>query len=151
MGIELLSAREVATKTKPGIYGDGGGLYLKVTPSGTKSWVFRYWSNGRRHALGLGALHTVTLAEAREKARDQRRLRLDGHDPVAVKRAKTAERHIEAAKIMTFEQCAKAYIGAHEAGWRNAKHGAQWSSTLGTYAIRFSASCRCRPSTWVWS
>src|SRR5215471_15476647 len=108
MAIELLSAREVATKAKAGIYGDGGGLYLKVTPSGTKSWVFRYWSNGRRHALGLGPCHTVTLARA-------------------------AERHAETAKAMTFEQCAKAYIGAHEAGWRNAKHGAQWTATLETY------------------
>jgi hypothetical protein len=98
MAIELLSAREVATKTKAGLYGDGGGLYLKVSPSGTKSWVFRYWSGGRRHALGLGPYHTVTPAEAREKAREQRRLRLDGHDPVAVKRAKVAERHIETAR-----------------------------------------------------
>jgi len=137
MAIELLSAREVATKAKAGIYGDGGGLYLKVTPSGTKSWVFRYWSNGRRHALGLGPYHTVTLAEAREKARDQRRLRLDGRDPVTVKRARAAERHAETAKAMTFEQCAKAYIGAHEAGWRNAKHGAQWTATLETYAYPY--------------
>jgi len=134
MAIELLSARKVATESKAGLYGDGGGLYLKVTPSGTKSWVFRYWSDGRRHALGLGPVHTVTLAEAREKARDQRRLRLDGHDPVNVKRAKAAERRVETAKTMTFEQCAKAYIGAHETGWKNAKHAAQWPATLETYA-----------------
>jgi integrase len=134
MAIELLSAREVATKTKPGIYGDGGGLYLKVTPTGTKSWVFRYWTNGRRHALGLGPCHTITLAEAREKAREQRRLRLDGHDPAATKRAKAAERRVETAKAMTFRQCAEAYINTHEAGWRNAKHAAQWTATLTTYA-----------------
>jgi len=133
MAIELLSAREVATKTKPGIYGDGGGLYLKVSPSGTKSWVFRYWSGGRRHALGLGPYHTVTLAEAREKAREQRRLRLDGHDPVTVKRAKLAEHRVETAKMMTFKQCAVAYIKAHEAGWKNAKHRVQWTNTLETY------------------
>lgn len=76
MAVELLSAREVGTKSQPGLYGDGGGLYLKVTARGTKSWVYRYWSAGRRHALGLGPCHTVTLAEAREKAREQRRLRL---------------------------------------------------------------------------
>lgn len=125
MAIQTLSAREVATKSKPGIYGDGGGLYLKVTPSGTKSWVYRYWSGKRRYALGLGARHTVTLAEAREKACEQRRLRQAGLDPRAVKRAKTAARRTETVQGMTFKECAKAYIKAHEAGWRNAKHAAQ--------------------------
>jgi len=135
MAIETLSAREVATKTKPGIYGDGGGLYLKVTPTGTKSWVYRYWVDGRRHALGLGPTHTVTLAEAREKAREQRRLRLDGHDPAATKRAKIAAKRVETAKAMTFRECAEAYIRAHEAGWRNAKHRYQWPATLQTYCF----------------
>src|SRR5580704_1016623 len=97
MAIEKLSARTVATKSKPGIYGDGGGLYLKVTPSGTRSWVYRYRSQAGCHALGLGSCNDITLAEAREKARDQRRLRLDGRDPLAVKRATIAERRVAEA------------------------------------------------------
>src|SRR5665213_215643 len=114
MAIEKLSARAVETKKKPGLYGDGGGLYLKVAArrSGqgvTKSWVFRYRER-RCHALGLGSCNDLTLAEARERARDQRRLRLDGHDPMAVKRAKIAERRAADAKAMTFEDCAKGYI-----------------------------------------
>src|SRR5262245_11555210 len=72
--LERLSARRVATEKRPGLYPDGGNLYLQVGHGGNKSWIFRYTLNGRARYHGLGAVHTVNLAEAREKARGARKL-----------------------------------------------------------------------------
>jgi len=84
--------------------------------------------------MGLGPLHIVTLAEAREKARECRRLRHEGIDPIEARNAKRAEESLTAATAMTFKECSERYIDAHKAGWRNPKHAAQWPSTLATYA-----------------
>ncbi len=81
-----LTAVAVARKKKPGRYGDGRGLWLQVSPSGTKSWLFRYMRNGKARQMGLGAVHTVTLAEARETAGDCRKLLLAGLDPIEARR-----------------------------------------------------------------
>jgi integrase len=129
-----LSARAVETKTKRGRYGDGGGLFLQVSKWGTKAWIFRYERDGRERHMGLGPLHAVSLAQARERARHYRQLRTQGIDPIEAREAAGAERRIAAAKAKTFDQCADAYIAAHRAGWRNAKHAAQWEATLATYA-----------------
>jgi integrase len=128
-----LKALDVARAKERGYYGDGGGLYLLIGPTGAKSWAFRFRKNGRLREMGLGPLHTIGLAEAREKARECRRWRLEGQDPIEIRRAKRMEDTLDAAKAMTFRQCAEAYIASHEAGWRNLKHAAQWPSTLGTY------------------
>ena len=131
---ERLSAKRVELAKKPGMYADGHGLYLRVGPVGAKSWVFRYRNNGRRHDLGLGAYHLVSLAEARKRATEQRRLlRLDGHDPLLTRRAGRDKAKLAAAKAMTFKACAEAYMAAHQAGWRNPKHRGQWTATLNTY------------------
>ena len=81
--LNRLSAKTIAFKKHPGLYCDGGGLYLQVTPSGSKTWIFRFRSTLTRKLrdMGLGALHTVGLPEAREKAAAQRRSLLDGQDP----------------------------------------------------------------------
>jgi integrase len=113
----------------PGLHPDGLGLYLQVGDSGARSWIYRY--NGRY--MGLGPLHTVTLAQAREKAREYRHLRLDGIDPIKFRKAKRAEQQLAAARTITFRECAEAYIKAHKASWRNAKHAAQWPSSLSAY------------------
>ncbi|MFL6663938.1 MAG: Arm DNA-binding domain-containing protein, partial [Rhizobacter sp.] len=84
-----LTDLEVKRKTEPGYYGDGGGLWLQVSPSGTKSWVFRFTLAGRPREMGLGPLHTVTLAEARDKALEQRKLVLAKVDPIEARRATT--------------------------------------------------------------
>jgi integrase len=134
MPIHTLSPREVASKAKPGLYGDGGNLFLRVAPGGAKSWVFRYWREGKRRVISLGSCDTVSLTEARTMAHEQRRLRLDGHDPAASRAAaKTAARIAEVSGI-TFEECAKAYIAAHRAGWHTAKEARDWTATLQTYA-----------------
>jgi integrase len=129
-----LSASEVKSMTKPGLHGDGDGLYLQVRGPEVKSWIFRWERDGKQRSMGLGSAFTVTLADAREKAQDCRKLLLDEKDPIAVRDAKRAQAKVEALKSKTFEQCAEIYIEAHRAGWRNEKHAAQWLSTLKTYA-----------------
>jgi integrase len=125
-----LSAAAVRAASKPGLYGDGHGLYLQVSAFDTKAWVFRYMIDGRARKMGLGPLHTVSLAEARKRAENARLKVLDDVDPIADAEARRAERKIEAAKAMTFKQCADAYVKANEATWKNDKHVAQWYSTF---------------------
>jgi integrase len=112
---------------------DGHGLYLRIGPTGAKRWVFRYRRDGRLHDMGLGPLHTVSLAEARSKALDMRRQRLDGIDPLTARREANVTRVSNLAKSMTFKACAEAYIKAHATGWKNAVHAKQWPSTLEAY------------------
>ncbi len=116
------------------MYPDGAGLYLQVTARGARSWVYRYMLNGRPRYMGLGPLHTVTLADARVKALEARRLRLAGVDPIDARDDALAQARLEAARSITFKDAAEAYIEAHKPGWRNEKHAAQWTSTLETYA-----------------
>jgi integrase len=116
-----------------GLYGDGGGLFLQVSPNGAKSWVFRFKKDGRLRVMGLGPVHTISLAEARDRARECRKLRLDGIDPIEERHRRQLAARFEAAKAITFRQCAKAYIETHQASWKNPKHAAQWPSTLETY------------------
>jgi integrase len=86
--------------------------------------------------MGLGPFHTVTLAEARLKAKECRQALLNRHDPLELKRYCTG-RSIGACAQMTFDQCATAYIATHRATWRNPKHASQWVNTLATYAGPF--------------
>jgi integrase len=120
------------------LYADGGGLYLQVTPGAkdhcSKSWLFRYASGNRKERyMGLGSFDVVSLAEAREKAAECRKLRDQGKDPIETRSAQRATAAAERVKAMTFDQCAERYIAAHRAGWRNPKHAAQWQTTLATY------------------
>jgi integrase len=119
------------------VYADGGGLYLQVTPGSandSKSWIYRYASaTGKERFMGLGSLDTVTLAEARAKATDCRRLRERGIDPIDARDAQRTSAAVEHAKARTFDQCAEHYITAHRAGWRNLRHLSQWKNTLATY------------------
>jgi hypothetical protein len=132
-GIEKLSALEVQRLKTPGYHGDGGGLWLQVSPAGTKSWVFRY-TLGKAREMGLGPLHTVSLADARVKARACRQQLLDGVDPIDARQAGKLTERVAAAKVITFQAAGDAYVEAHRAGWKNAKHAAQWANTLHTYA-----------------
>jgi integrase len=117
-----------------GMHGDGGNLWLQVTETGARTWLFRFRHSGKARAMGLGPLHTVSLAEARVKARECRQLLLSGVDPIETRKAKRVGALLAAAKTLTFRECAEAYIAAHQAGWRNAKHAAQWPATLAAYA-----------------
>lgn len=132
--VEKLSALAVSRAKEPGYYGDGAGLYLQVSKSGTKNWIFQYTMAKRRREMGLGPLHTVTLAQARELAKGCRASLLAGHDPLEERNAAKLEAELERAKTVTFDHCAEQYIAAHRGSWKNAKHAAQWESTIATYA-----------------
>jgi integrase len=123
----MLTARRVATEKRRGMYGDGGGLYLRVGPTGAKSWILRYQHDGQRRDAGLGSAQFLSLAEAREKAYQLRRgLKVDGVDPIA-------GRHTAKGKAETFADVAEQYIAKFSPTWSNAKHAYQWRQTLGTY------------------
>jgi integrase len=133
--IGKLTALAVDKAKRRGYYGDGGGLFLQVSASGSKSWVFRFKDAGQLHEMGLGATHTIGLAEAREKARECRRLRLDGIDPIEARKVARAQARLAAVTATTFKDCAERYIASYGAGWRSRAHAAQWPSTLGRYVF----------------
>ena len=126
-----LTARKVET-AKPGSHGDGDGLWLVVSPSGARKWVFRFAWRGKPANMGLGAAGAVSLAEAR-RSRDEARWTLaSGRNPREARdEAKTAE-----AGKPTFGEMADALIEAKASEWRNTKHRAQWAMTLTRYAAR---------------
>ena len=129
-----LTPLAVKAANRPGLYNDGHGLYLQVSEFNTKAWVLRFQLNGRPRKMGLGPIHTVSLAEARKRAADARLKLLDGVDPIDEKASRRASQRLEAAKAMTFKQCADAYVEANRAGWKNPKHAKQWASTFGKTA-----------------
>lgn len=124
------NAKKILHLTKPGVYSDGGGLYLRVRPTGTKSWLFICMVEGKRREIGLGSVLDVSLANARTVAAELRELQLSGQDPaVARKQAK-----VEAKPIPTFGEVAINLIEGIEDGFKNEKHRKQWRSTITTYA-----------------
>src|ERR1035437_3515440 len=133
-GMRRLTALKVGKEKKPGLYSDGLGLYLQVRGGGAKSWIFRYRVGTKLRDMGLGSVNAISLAEARERAAHCRNRRANGIDPIEQRRGQKSTKHAEAARAVTFEQCATAFIEAHKAGWKNAKHAAQWTATLKTYA-----------------
>jgi integrase len=129
-----LSAVKIARLTKPGRYCDGQGLYLQVSPGGSKAWLFRYMRDGVARQMGLGALHTIGLQQARALALRARQELHEGRDPIDMRKAAKQIAQLEAARSTTFRDCAERYLDAHEASWRNPKHRAQWRASLETYA-----------------
>ena len=150
-----LTQRQITGIKEPGRYGDGRGLYLQVTPSGVRSWLLRYEraedrpdrnsatrpdgkKRGRERWMGLGPLADFSLEEARERARKARQLLNDGVDPIDARNAERTKRVAEVAKATarekTFEEVAQQYFKFHSPKWKNAKHRAQFLSTLKQYA-----------------
>ena len=134
--LKRITALKASRLKKPGLYADGGGLYLQISRGGARSSIFRYRLGGRKtpRDMGLGSLSTVTLSEAREKATEARKFINQGIDPIDARKAARLAQALDDAKAMTFKACAEAYIETHKAGWRNAKHADQWTATLETYA-----------------
>lgn len=130
MGLTTKQVEKLIRDAHPGATADSDGLYLKVGPTGAASWQFRYQIDGKRRMMGLGACSVLTLAEARDKAAEARKLAKKGIDPLAARRVAEAA---EKAAATTFKDAALEYIRAHRAGWRNAKHGQQWENTLAQY------------------
>jgi integrase len=132
--LNRLSAVEVKGISQKGMYHDGGGLYLQVSDGGAKSWIYRFMLDGRPREMGLGPLNVISLAEARKRAAECRRMRHDGIDPIEARRAQRDQKKLEAARSMTFDVCAEAYIEAHKPSWKNGKHAQQWRGSLRNYA-----------------
>ncbi|WP_426195230.1 tyrosine-type recombinase/integrase [Massilia sp. DWR3-1-1] len=131
--VNNLSALKVARLAVPGWYCDGEGLWLQVSASSSKSRVYRYEIDGRRYHMGLGSLRDVSLAEAREVARECGRRVRSGANPLAERRDAAVALKLVEARTITFDACAQAYMAAHRASWRNAKHAQQWENTLAAY------------------
>jgi Arm DNA-binding domain len=140
-GIELTDSVEGRQDQRAGRYGDGGGLYLRVaeyrlkdgTLARSKNWLFRFERDGRERQMGLGSLDTLSLADARAKARDCRKALLEGIDPINARRARRHQSQLDVARTITFKACAERYISAHRKGWKNPVHAAQWPATLSRY------------------
>ncbi|MDZ5448610.1 tyrosine-type recombinase/integrase [Labrys sp. ZIDIC5] len=126
--LNKLSARAVQAVTRPGRYGDGGGLSLVVSADGRRRWVYRFTIDGKTQDLGLGGARDMGLARARELATDARRLVSEGKNPLD---ARVAAKQEAAAKAITFGDAADDLIKSMAPGWKNAKHKAQWEMTLG--------------------
>jgi integrase len=119
-----------------GMHGDGSGLWLQVTRSGVRSWIFRFTLFGRAREAGLGSLKTVSLEEAREAALQCRKLLRDGRDPIEERRSRIAAARAAAARRdPTFRECAEEFVAAHKTEWTSAVHARQWRNTLETYVF----------------
>jgi integrase len=127
--LTALSVKAAAT----GYHADGANLYLQVTASGAKSWVFRFMRDGRAREMGLGAAHTVTLAHARVLAAECRRQVLAGEDPIELRDRAREAAQAARARVKTFDECVADFISGQQGAWRNEKHRGQWISTLKTY------------------
>jgi integrase len=125
--VNRLSARSVASLSKPGRHADGNGLYVVVDKSGAKRWVFMSWAGGRQVETGLGGIAAISLAMARERAQECRRLVANGKSPTEARRRQSPQQP-------TFGDIADEVIASLQDGWRNAKHGAQWQMTMRVYA-----------------
>lgn len=128
--LNRLSARAVAVATEPGYYADGGGLYLRIGPAGTKSWVFRFKRHGKLREMGLGSLTAVGLASARVSAAEARERTAKGQDPIDARQVQRATQ----SPIPLFSSAAASYIADHKKAWKSEKHADQWKNSLETYA-----------------
>jgi integrase len=131
-----LSATEIRRLTTPGFHTVGGvaGLLMQVTKTGARSWVLRARIGDRRRDMGLGGFPDVTLAQAREKAREAREQIDKGIDPVDARKQARATLIAERGKNITFARAAEKLLASKVREFRNPKHAAQWSATLETYA-----------------
>lgn len=131
-----LNALAVSRLATPGLHFVGGvaGLAMNVSALGGRSWILRIRVAGKRRDIGLGGYPDVPLAQAREKAREKRDMVERGIDPIEDRRAKRAALIAERARSITFKEAAEQFLKDKSPEWKNAKHAAQWASTLEQYA-----------------
>ncbi|PZO66613.1 MAG: integrase [Paracoccus denitrificans] len=130
-----LTAASVKAKKEPGQYADGGGLYLQVTSSGTRSWLFRFTILGRARGMGLGSCDLMTLSEARETAGDLRKKVRQGIDPIDERDRAAAQAKLERESRIDFSEAVDRYLSIKLVELGNPKHRKQWTETLLKYAI----------------
>jgi len=129
--LNKLTARQISTLKEAGRHADGGGLYLRITAAGSRSWVFMVTTDGRRAEIGLGSTKALSLAAARALATAMREAAALGRNPRSILDAATPA---EAEPTPTFSEFAEAYIASVEAGWKNATHRQQWRNSLRDHA-----------------
>lgn len=132
--LHKLNALKVSKETTPGYYADGGGLYLQISASGSRSWIYRFSLARRAREMGLGPVSAISLAEARALAAQCRKLVSEGTDPIEARNSERERAMLEDADSLTFKKAATDYIANNRASWKNAKHAQQWTNTLTTYA-----------------
>jgi integrase len=131
--LNRLTTVKVQKLKAPGMHADGGGLYLRIAPTGTRSWIFRFTQAGRLRDMGLGSVNDVSLAAARRRAGECRELRAQGADPITHRRASIAYQRASDAKSLTFKECAERYVASHEVGW-TPRHTQDWANSLQAHA-----------------
>lgn len=129
--IEQADRPRIAALKVPGRHADGGGLYLRITTGGARSWVFMTTSNGKRAEIGIGPAVSVSLAAARRIAGEMREAVAVGQDPRGVLGTETL---VEKPAVLTFGAFADQYISSVEDGWRNPVHRQQWRNSLRDHA-----------------
>jgi integrase len=134
VAINKLTSSQVKFASKKGLLSDGGGLYLQIGTSGTKSWVYRFKLKKVRHEMGLGSLMDYSLSEARERRDTARKLKSSGINPIDHRNQKQSDAVKMVQATQTFKQCAEQYILDQQSGWKNEKHIQQWTNTLVAYA-----------------
>lgn len=132
--INKLSDRGVRAQHKSGRYADGNGLYLQVSKSGSKSWIFRYMIDAKPREMGLGSVLTVALSEARIKALQYRKNLHEGIDPIRLKNERLALAKKANIQIYTFKKCTEEYLRAHSASWKSTRHAEIWHSSVRRFA-----------------
>lgn len=133
--LNKLNVKQIAAITEPGWYGDGGGLWLRITKDGSRRWVLVSIKGGKRKEMGLGAVADVTLAKARTAATEARAAIDEGRDPIAERAAKLVPTPVAVTPdVITFGDFADEYLDSVEGGWKNAVHRKQWRNTLRDYA-----------------
>jgi hypothetical protein len=118
---------------KVGLHADGGGLYLAVSKGAgdyfNRSWIFRWERRGKRRDMGLGSVTTWTLAEARDMARECRRLVAEGIDPLEQRKAERAATVAKSAAVVTFDEAFSIYVRDHRATW-SPQHAREWEASV---------------------
>ena len=131
------SVKGVEAISEPGYHRCGQGLYLQVSKQGTKSWLYRYKSpvTQKQREMGLGSLKFVSLAEARQLAISQKRLVIEGKDPILERKRDRMQQQLEQSRNLLFADVAQACIASKAHEWKNAKHAQQWRNSLEAYAF----------------
>ena len=131
--INKLSDRGVKAEKEQGRYADGNGLYLQVSKSGSKSWLYRFMLDGKAREMGLGSIAILPLTEARKKALDCKKLLREGVDPIMERHKRLAMEKADNQEIPSFKKCTKEYLKAHSAGWSK-RHADTWIKSIKLYA-----------------
>jgi integrase len=131
--LHRLSDIAVRAKKRPGYIADGGNLYLRVAPGGSKQWMFRFALRERTRDAGLGPYPTISLVQARQEAERLRRLVATGIDPIEARNKEREAARVAATKAVTFEACAREFIASHERGWRGPRTAKLWRAALAAH------------------